>query len=156
MIFKKKKLLDLQESCVNRECMPGMYSGSGTCLACHASCKTCDGSKVCNVFGNVLSHITVAHNKARDCTTCYPEHRLYVSTCVSTCPEGSRPSTQVLTWLFLLFRLKPIIIRHTSYIIDIVNLGSLQTHTCLACPHACSSCEGEGRWEIPSSEWSYL
>ena len=35
-------------------------------------------------------------SQARDCTTCYPEHRLYVSTCVSNCPEGSRPSTQVL------------------------------------------------------------
>ena len=40
-----------------RECMPGMYRGSGTCLACHASCSTCDGSK------------------AKDCTTCYPDHR---------------------------------------------------------------------------------
>ena len=35
--------------CCYRECMPGMYSGSGTCLACHASCKTCDGSKVLDI-----------------------------------------------------------------------------------------------------------
>ena len=105
LIFYKKKLLDWQEPCVNRECMPGMYSGSGTCLACHASCKTCDGSKVCNIFDTFfgtlfLAYITVAH-KARDCTTCYPEHRLYVSACVSTCPEGSRQSTQVFTFLLL-------------------------------------------------------
>ena len=40
---------------LNRECMPGMYSGAGTCLACHASCKTCDGSKV------FFTHTELAH-----------------------------------------------------------------------------------------------
>ena len=42
--------------------MPGMYSGSGTCLACHASCKTCDGSKVSNIFGTyIFCHIFLDH-----------------------------------------------------------------------------------------------
>ena len=43
-------------------------------------------------------------SQARDCTTCYPEHRLYVSTCVSNCPEGSRPSTQVLPLVPIYFQ----------------------------------------------------
>ena len=110
---------------LNRECMPGMYSGAGTCLACHASCKTCDGSKVffhsywisASIVRFFATLLTSVGSQARDCTTCYTEHRLYVSACVSTCPRGSRPSTQVST---LILRL------------SLNFVATLQTHTCLA------------------------
>jgi len=61
----------------SRECQPGMYTGAGTCLACHQSCKTCIGPK------------------DRDCSSCYPDHRLYISSCTETCPPRSRPAVAV-------------------------------------------------------------
>ena len=83
-------------------------------------------------------------SQARDCTTCYPEHRLYVSTCVSNCPEGSRPSTQVLPLVPIYFQ-EGAHLQGLSWKSVITPFILCQTHTCLACPHACSSCEGEGR-----------
>ena len=91
---------------------------------------------------NDYHHLNHYHSQARDCTTCYPEHRLYVSTCVSNCPEGSRPSTQVLPLIQRSFQ-KGIHFHKKMAINN--NFFLCQTHTCLACPHACSSCEGEGR-----------
>ncbi|XP_023335904.1 furin-like protease 2 [Eurytemora carolleeae] len=61
----------------SRECQPGMYSGQGTCLACHNSCKTCIGPK------------------DRDCSSCYSDHRLYISSCVEFCPVRSKPAESV-------------------------------------------------------------
>ena len=52
-------------------CQPGLYHSSGTCLACHRQCKTCSGPR------------------DTDCTSCYPDHRQYLSTCVQTCPHGT-------------------------------------------------------------------
>ena len=53
------------------ECQPGVYSGMGTCLACHDSCKTCVGPK------------------DKDCSSFYPYHKLHISTCVTTCPAAT-------------------------------------------------------------------
>ena len=60
----------------SEKCQPGMYSGKGTCLACHTSCNTCVGPK------------------DSDCSFCYPDHRLQISTCVETCPAGTKLSAQ--------------------------------------------------------------
>eukprot|EP00092_Neocalanus_flemingeri_P034915 GFUD01037990.1.p1 GENE.GFUD01037990.1~~GFUD01037990.1.p1 ORF type:complete len:1243 (+),score=296.02 GFUD01037990.1:82-3810(+) len=60
----------------SEKCQPGMYSGKGTCLACHNSCETCVGPK------------------DKDCSSCYPDHRLHISTCVETCPAGTKLSSQ--------------------------------------------------------------
>ena len=57
------------------ECQPGMYSGKGTCLACHDSCETCVGPK------------------DTGCSSCYPDHKLRISTCVLTCPDSTKLSS---------------------------------------------------------------
>ena len=54
----------------SNNCQPGLYWNSGTCLACHFKCKTCSGPR------------------DMDCTTCYPDHRQYLSSCVETCSAG--------------------------------------------------------------------
>jgi len=58
----------------SNNCQPGLYWSSGTCLACHLKCKTCSGPR------------------DMDCTTCYPDHRQYLSSCVETCSAGTYPS----------------------------------------------------------------
>merc|ERR1711892_689652 len=68
-----------EELCLPPEsgkCQPGMSSGKGTCLACHDSCKTCVGPK------------------DKDCSACYPDHKLQISTCVLTCPATTKLSSQ--------------------------------------------------------------
>jgi proprotein convertase subtilisin/kexin type 5 len=52
-------------------CQPGMYPGQGTCLACHDSCETCVGP----------TH--------KDCSSCYPDHKLHISVCVAVCPPST-------------------------------------------------------------------
>jgi len=59
----------------SKECQPGMYAGKGTCLACHDSCKTCVGPK------------------DKDCSACYPDHKLHISTCVLSCPAATKLSS---------------------------------------------------------------
>ena len=54
----------------SQRCQPGLYWEAGTCLACHAQCRTCWG-------------------RAEDCTTCYPDTKQLLSSCSEDCPAGS-------------------------------------------------------------------
>ena len=51
-------------------CQPGLYRGSGTCLACHSNCRTCSG------------------HREEDCTGCYSDHKQFRSACSADCPPG--------------------------------------------------------------------
>ena len=37
----------------------------------------------------------VCLNQDRDCSSCYPDHRLHISTCVEVCPLRTRPAQAV-------------------------------------------------------------
>ena len=117
-----------------------MYAGKGTCLACPDSCKTCVGPK----------------NK--DCSSCYPDHKLHISTCVQTCPTGTQLSSQgspCLTCPHTCSSCKNETCTscHSGYYLQIN--GSCDTQcrpgqfpdsdgVCKECHHSCKSCYGPG------------